>query len=276
MCKVELNMNKKLYCFLINPSTSLDEAWHVLEQAGVEIAYGSEEDNKKFIYGYWNSSKQFPEILSVSKMTLTELPSIDWELQWETHGLNFYDGHVHVDLEQFGSSKPSTLRLQPGPGFGDLSHPTTHLVLHLMSHLVPDHLFIDIGCGSGILTLAAVEMGATSAYGIEIDPQALEHAQLNAQLNGLEKKCHFYLTHDFKMKFDQPVVMAMNMISSEQQEAWLSLSSLHDQSGILITSGIRVEERSKYLRMAKEWGWSLTKEVIDGEWVAFQFLKNVS
>lgn len=266
-------MIKKFYCYFINPAIELDEAWHQLEQAGVDIAYASEEDENKLIFGYWDQNKPFPPLDAITKSVMTELPEIDWQSQWKTHGLNFHDGYVHVDLQMFDSPVPSTLRLQPGPGFGDLSHPTTRLVLHFMSHVVRDHPFIDIGCGSGILTLAAVEMGALEGYGIEIDPQALEHARLNAALNGLEEKCHFTLTSEFDKIFEQPVVMAMNMISSEQQEAWQSLPSLHHQRGILMTSGVQVSERDQYLQMAQSWGWKLTRESAEGEWIVFLFSK---
>ena len=72
-----------------------------------------------------------------------------WDQQWELFAPQFKEGKAHIDLTDYGVCK--TLQLYPGPGFGDLSHPTTRLVLQLMKPHLQQRLAIDIGCGSGIL-----------------------------------------------------------------------------------------------------------------------------
>lgn len=79
------------------------------------------------------------------------------------------------------------IALDPGVAFGTGAHPTTRLCLRWLAETVtPDADVLDYGCGSGILAIAAMKLGAASACGIDIDPQAVEAARLNAQQNGVE------------------------------------------------------------------------------------------
>jgi ribosomal protein L11 methyltransferase len=76
--------------------------------------------------------------------------------------------------------------LDPGAAFGTGSHPTTRLCLSwLEHHVMGDDVVLDYGCGSGILGIAALKLGAAAATGVDIDPQALEAARYNASQNGV-------------------------------------------------------------------------------------------
>lgn len=134
--------------------------------------------------------------------------SINWIKQWESFAPTFKNGQAHIPLP---SGK--TFPLDPGPGFGDFSHPTTQLMLSHMAPLIKNNPVIDIGCGSGILSIAASLMGAASVFGIDICKEALIHARHNAALNGLNisfgAKCHT----------PSPAIYLMNMIPLEQEMA---------------------------------------------------------
>lgn len=265
---------KSMYGFNIIKNCSLEEAWEELESKGVELLYGNEEDGVVEIFGNWDADQSMPIFLCVDKITLTTLPKIDWEAQWAAHGLDFHDGYAHIDLSHFGGNK-QVIRLQSGPGFGDLSHPTTRLVLRAMSQYIHHDKaveVVDIGCGSGVLSLAAAAMGASKVCGIDIDPEAVEHSRQNAKLNKLQKICNFYLPNDFVFSNSHAIVV-MNMILSEQREAWLGLSQLHHVKGWVLTSGIREEEREQYLALARQWGWKLIDESEEEAWKGFVFKK---
>lgn len=263
-------MEKDFYCLYIHPKISIDQAWEQLEKEGGEILYSSEEDQLNCLYGYFPNEERLTTYPFIMKWEKMKLPAIDWEAQWQAHGLNFFDGHVHVDLSQW-SETHQILRLKPGPGFGDLSHPTTRLILQLMGKYVKGHPVVDIGCGSGVLTLAALAMGASVAYGIDIDPEALKHSKENAEFNGLDQ-CRFLEASQFHWKdFSKPVVILMNMISSEQKVAWASLPSLHSVSGFCLISGIRQEEKASYLTHVNHMGWRFVEEKELNDWCALVF-----
>lgn len=261
-----------LYRLSIDPSYSLEQAWDQLESIGIEILYSSEEEGQTEIFAHLNSPEPLEDLAWIIACEPYTLPPIDWQEQWAAHGYHFQEGHVHVEVSSFG--KPgSTLLLQPGAGFGDLSHPTTRLMLNMIAqYLLPHQIVIDIGCGSGVLSIAAIAMGAQMAYGIDIDPQALEHSRQNAFLNHIEGQCSFSLPSAFHWHlFDQSILILMNMIRTEQQEAWSSLTSLHRQSAKILTSGIRIEERTLYLDQVAQWGWSLQEEKEELGWLIFCF-----
>ncbi len=190
---------------------------------------------------------------------------IDWESQWASFAENFYDGKAHIDLTQFGGN--SSLLLLPGPGFGDLSHPTTYMMLKLMQGNVKGRDVLDIGCGSGILGLSALKLGARSLIGIDIDPQAIEHAEKNAKLNQL--KAVFSL--EVPQRVPGAQILLMNMILSEQKMVMEQKERLNPLANLWITSGILASQRGEYRKITKAWGWQLKKEIRKGEWVGMVF-----
>lgn len=154
---------------------------------------------------------------------------IDWNEQWALHAPTFKNGFAYVHLKNGAS-----FRMKPGPGFGDLSHPTTRLMLEMLPEKI-EGTVIDVGCGSGVLSLAAKLLGANRVIGIDIDEGAIAHAKENAELNGLD--CFFGKTIP---EIKETPLILMNMISSEQKVAWKSLPSF--EGALLITSGFPVEE----------------------------------
>lgn len=192
---------------------------------------------------------------------------IDWKAQWEAHAPNYHDGLVHINVGG------KTVLLKPGPGFGDLSHATTNLVLDLMKGRVQGKNVLDLGCGSGVLALCAAAQGANSVVGIDIDPAAIEHAKENAKLNGFEDKTHFCLVR-YLADIPEESILLMNMISTEQQLAWCSLVRFQTRFTTMIASGILLEERTSYLDLIRQWGWELQSEKERDGWLGFVFVRS--
>src|SRR5262245_11197679 len=156
--------------------------------------------------------------------------SIDWEQQWALHGHNFSNGLVHIDFEAHGTK----IVLQPGAGFGDFSHPTTRLVLKMMAPYVSGNDVLDVGSGSGILSIAALGLGARRAFGSQIDKDAIAPAKKNCTLNGFAGCCHFSLPEEAALP--KTPVLLMNMIRTEQKMAWEVLKTPTVEAAF--TSGI--------------------------------------
>jgi len=161
----------------------------------------------------------------------------------------------------------------PGEGFGDFSHETTRLALKMMSPYVKGNTVIDIGCGSGILSLAAALLGAHQVYGIDVDPLALEHSRRNLKINRLEKAVHFSERVP-PLSLKKPPLIVMNMIPPEQEVAWKSQINIHSLPKHLITSGVLVECRKGYLKWALSQGWTYLAEDQKDKWLSFRFIHN--
>ena len=148
---------------------------------------------------------------------------------------------------------------ETGPGYSDFHH-HTRLMMELMQPLVKDQDVFDIGCGGGILSVAAALMGAQSVTICDIDPKALAHAKRNGSINQIELQVG-------TPKSDKPLVL-MNITPHEQYSAW---REHRIPFSILITSGIRPEARDNYLAFADQQGWKLQKELEKKGWLAYVF-----
>lgn len=183
--------------------------------------------------------------------------NIDWEEQWALHALNYKNGFAHVEVHG------KTYRLKPGPGFGDLSHPTTRLMLSSIPKKISLPV-VDIGCGSGVLSLAAFYAGAPKVYGIDIDKASITHAKENGKLN----QAPIFFGNKLPI-LNKPCLILMNMISSEQKIAWESHPQLHSLSKMLIISGVPEEERDRFLKHSS-YGTCVEEKNLDG-WHSFKY-----
>jgi ribosomal protein L11 methyltransferase len=267
-------------CFQFNVKKEVDPeiAWEELSNAGVDLLFSSSsEDGFTDIFGHLPSGITPNELLKkikfIETINETELPTIDWEAQWAVHGNDYHEGCVHIDLKDFGFANANDIiKLLPGAGFGDVSHPTTRLMLRLMARHIHNQNVVDVGCGSGVLSVCSIAMGANSVQGLDIDPLAIEHTWQNALLNNMQDQISCTLPESFKLfNANDKVFVLMNMISSEQQVAWKSLSQLHNVIGECITSGILKADKEAYLKQCKAWNWMLKEEMEEDDWCAFYF-----
>jgi ribosomal protein L11 methyltransferase len=255
------------YLFRMIEGSPLEEAEVELEQIGLQSVFVIEDGETGEVLLGGHSKKPIP-IEKMKYSLLAEHKSqaaADWEQQWALFAADFKEGKAHIDLTPFGGT--NTLLLTPGAGFGDLSHPTTHLMLEMMQGRMEGETIIDIGTGSGILALAALLLGATFAYGIDIDKAALDHARYNAKLNQLEERIAFSKT--VAKKFLSENVFLMNMILPEQIA--VAPQKLNRYAKLWIVSGILVEQRDEYLQVVKGWGWDVLAEHKRGEWMGWIF-----
>ena len=131
--------------------------------------------------------------------------------------------------------------LDPGLAFGTGTHPTTALCLEwLAAHAMAGKTVIDYGCGSGILAVAAVLLGAKAAHAVDIDPQALTATLSNAEKNGVQDKIKVYLPEQLpNMQAD--IVLA-NILAKPLCELSARISELVLPGGALVLSGILAEQ----------------------------------
>ena len=121
-------------------------------------------------------------------MTVTQLPDVDYEESWKDNYPPQEVGESFVVLPYWLAHTETDRRpviLDPGLTFGTGAHPSTQMVMEAMEQLVkPGAACLDLGSGSGILSIAALRLGAKSAIGVDVDPKAEDIARENAAYNG--------------------------------------------------------------------------------------------
>ncbi len=164
--------------------------------------------------------------------------------EWERAWMEYYKPMKFADKlwvcptnqEQFEAGTVC-LTLDPGLAFGTGTHPTTALCLEwLASHDLADKTVIDYGCGSGILAVAAILLGANIAHAVDIDPQAITATQSNAIKNNVQDKIKCYLPeqlHPFQADIVLANILAKPLIDMSEQICALLVSG-----GQLVLSGI--------------------------------------
>src|SRR5699024_10110537 len=153
----------------------------------------------------------------------------DWEREWmdNFHPLKFGKRlWICPSWREIPDPTAVNVMLDPGLAFGTGTHPTTALCLEWLDSLdLQDKTVIDFGCGSGILAIAALKLGAKNAIGIDIDPQAIQASRENAKRNGVEDRLQLYLSADTPNDLKADVVVA-NILAGPLKELAPIISSL--------------------------------------------------
>ena len=128
--------------------------------------------------------------------------------------------------------------LDPGLAFGTGTHPTTSLCLQWLDSLdLKDKTVLDYGCGSGILAIAALKLGAKSVIGVDIDPQALQASRDNAERNHVSEQLSLFLAKDLPANLEADIVVA-NILAGPLKELEPNIEILVKPNGLVGLSGI--------------------------------------
>ena len=203
----------------------------------------------------------------------------DWAGAWKAHFNVIHLGRRLV-------IKPSWLRhrragdeviidLDPGMAFGTGLHPTTRLCLEALEALAargPLGRALDVGCGSGILSIAAVRLGATRALGVDIDPIAVEATIANARHNRVGRRVR---AHEGTLPSDEgpfDVVLA-NLIAGALIEHAANLADELVPNGTLIASGIFIDREPDTRAALEGAGFAIVRRWHESDWVALEALR---
>ena len=213
------------------------------------------------------------------QITAAPLPQVDWEESWKENYPPQEVGKSLVVLPYWladtdtGSRKP--VILDPGLTFGTGAHPSTQMVMEAMEACLPaGGSCLDLGSGSGILSIAALRLGAASAIGVDIDPKAEDIARENAAYNGFctpaftaltgnvlsDKKLMAQLT---QKRYD---LVLVNIVADVIISLAPVLPTVLDSDSTLILSGILDTRLSDVTTALKRAGLTVTQTRAKEEW----------
>ena len=202
----------------------------------------------------------------------------DWIDVWKKHFRPIHLGDVVVVpewIEYAPAPHERVVLLDSNMAFGTGEHETTSMCVELMQeYITPDSVCIDVGCGSGILGISAVKLGAKNAYLTDIDPIAVESALHNSELNGVAAQtvvAHANLLDDTDVHGD---IMMANITGEVLKMLAPFIPKNLKTDGVLILSGI-IESRLTMVKEAYESvGMKVVLEKRKGEWFALVLKHN--
>ncbi len=213
-------------------------------------------------------------------MTVDGLENADWENNWKAYYKPMEIGErllVVPEWLEAGAEGRVTLRLDPGLAFGTGSHATTRMCLTALERAVkPGARALDLGCGSGILFIAALLLGAESAFACDIDPKAVDSARANAALNGISEGRYTARAGDVltDKKLRQEMgggydVVTANFVAEVVMALAPAAREVLIPDGVFICSGI-IEEREAEVRgELEERGFAIRDTLRSDGWSGF-------
>ena len=180
-------------------------------------------------------------------VTAADVEDDDWAARSQAQLGQIRIGHVVVAppwdaTAEFG--RDVVVLIRPSMGFGTGHHATTRLALKALQDLpIEGRTVLDVGCGSGVLAIAAVKLGAASAIGVDIDPDALDNAHENADLNEIGDRVRFDQA-DVRGMSAQADIVTANLTGALLERSAAALCAAVSPGGFLIASGfMETEER---------------------------------
>ncbi len=203
---------------------------------------------------------------------------VNWAETWKQHYQPIPIGKRLIIVPTWLDSPDQRripIRIDPGMAFGTGTHPTTQLCLEMLEEYTPTgEAVLDIGCGSGILSIAAVLLGAQRAYGVDIESESVPAAQANAATNEIADQVEFAMGSVAEIKSgifpirQAPLVLANILSSILQRLLATGLGELVSPGGVLVLSGILEEQVPDMEAAVQRHGLQiLSRKQID-DWVA--------
>lgn len=274
------------------------EDYSDMEDAVLEIAHIdlideellARDRSKGIVHVYISPEENPNEAVSFIKERLTaenisfEIDSVlcknaDWENNWKKYFKPMPVGEKlliqPIWKDKVDAGDRVVLNLEPGLAFGSGTHETTRLCLEAIEkHITPGCKMLDIGCGSGILSIASLLLGAGEATGVDIDKLAVKTAMENANRNGFDESrytlYHGNLTDKVHGKFD---VIAANIVADAIIMLSKGVDEFMNDDSVYIVSGIIDMREDEVVLALDNYGFRITARHEEGGWLCFECMK---
>jgi ribosomal protein L11 methyltransferase len=236
---------------ILEPGVGEQPLWQALELCAL---FPAEADRDALLHAI----ESFDPGVDLSGVRFREVEDQDWTRAWMDrfqpmqfgHRLWIYPWNMEPPADP--PTPQAIVRLDPGLAFGTGTHPTTALCLEWLDGLDLDgRRVLDFGCGSGVLAIAALKLGASAAVGIDNDPQAIAASRDNAERNGVGEQLALYLPDDAPAEVF-PVVVA-NILAGALDALAEQLAAACVPGGRIALSGILAGQEQALLERYAPW-----------------------
>lgn len=266
------------------------EAWEIAHIDLIDEDLLSKDRTKAIVHIYISPEENPAEAVAFlqerytaegieSEILLNQCKNEDWENNWKQY---FHPIPVGEKLlirptweDEFEARGRKVLNIEPGLAFGTGTHETTRLCLEtLEKHIKEGTTVLDIGCGSGILSIAALLLGAKEATGVDIDALAVKTALENGEVNNFYPPQYNILqgnlTDKVSGKFD---VVVANIVADVIILFCKDVASFMKDDAVFITSGIIDTREQDVIDAFNKYGFKVEARHTKGGWVCFECSK---
>lgn len=233
---------------------------------------------------YLSSLAALHGLTDLPRMKLTIIREEDWNKKWQKFFSTCRIGSRIIIKPSWEiylpKDKDIVIEMDPGMAFGTGTHPTTRMCLEVIEelaggHAIPITTMLDVGMGSGILSIAAAKLGIQKVVGIDIDPIALRYARQNAEKNKVAPQVEVRecLLHKVEERFDLIVANILSEILIKLRKELLQHLGEH---GMLVLSGILAEKTLKLEKAFSSKRLSLIDSRTHGEWACIVLQKQLA
>ena len=254
-------------------------------KAYVSFYIEPEKDHEDTLQKVLEAVKALEDFVDIGEaaIAVSQTADEDWMNNWKKYWKPFkVDDHIMIKptWETLENVEPDTLvvQLDPGTSFGTGMHHTTRLcITQLKKYLKPEHELFDVGCGSGILSIIGLMLGAKSAAATDIDPHAVEAAAENAGVNHLDMNCYELACGDVISDADFRKSMGEHrydiVVANILADVIIPLSAVIGDNmkpgALFISSGIIDTKESAVREALLANGFEIIEVTRSGEWVSF-------
>jgi len=221
--------------------------------------------------------------LSIAGPTVTAVKREEWSTSWQVNFKPLRIGRRLLIVPSWEEAEAApddiVLNLDPGMAFGTGGHETTRLCLEQLENVLLNRgsasrvSVLDLGTGSGILAMAAARLGASRVCAVDIDPEAVEVARQNLEINGLLERIECSAT-PLEALHDSFDVILANILAEELVRLAPRLTERLAGGGVLILSGILLEKEQLVRNGFASQPLTYLETACQGEWVAMLYRKD--
>jgi ribosomal protein L11 methyltransferase len=264
----------------------VDEELEKLKTAdsSITVYFGDDADGEtqlgKVKTQLLEESEKNPE-LNILGLHTKNVRDEDWSENWKQYFKPLEIGKkvlIVPEWEEIPQTDRIKFIINPGCSFGTGSHESTRMCIEeIESHLNKGDTVLDLGCGSGILSVIALLLGASEATAVDIDPMAVETAYSNLALNKLPKE--IYHGYDGDITTDETLskrlaenkydIVLANIVADVIINLSPEVKKFMKPDGVFICSGIIIERKEEVRAALEKSGLKIKQERVMGEWTAF-------
>lgn len=242
-----------------------------------------EEDKEEILAAVRRELEELRAFIDIGEGSIEESQTedVDWVNNWKKYFHQFYVDDVLI-IPSWEEVKPEDedkmiIHIDPGTAFGTGMHETTQLCIRqLKKYVTPETELLDVGTGSGILSIIALKLGAKHAVGTDLDPCAVPAVEENKEVNGILPEAFDMMIGNIiddkevqdRVGYEKYDIVVANILADVLVPLTPVIVNQMKPGGIYITSGIIDEKEETVTEAVKAAGLEVVEVTYQGEWVS--------